>query len=141
MIEIPGGVAIPDEELRFIASRSGGPGGQHVNKVSSRMTLRFDVGGSPSLTPRQKERLGERLRTRIGADGVLRVVSSKHRSQLANREAAVVRFRELLALALAEPKERRSTRVPAGARQRRIEEKKRRGHIKKGRAGGDSWEG
>src|SRR5262245_53588293 len=97
MIEVPGGPNIPDEELTFAATRGGGPGGQHVNKVATRIELRFDVAASPSLTPQQRDRILSRLRTRISADGVMRVVAQASRSQTANRDAAVARFIELLA--------------------------------------------
>src|SRR5208337_1771946 len=96
MIEITDQVSIPEEELRFTASLSSGPGGQNVNKVSSRITLWFDVVNSPSLSPEQKELIQSRLATRIGKNGVLRVISQQTRSQLENKELAIERFAELL---------------------------------------------
>src|SRR5215475_13463468 len=95
-IEIDGEIALPEEELTFATSRSGGPGGQNVNKLETRVTLRFDLAGSPSLSPEQKARLRERLATRITKAGVLQVTAQRHRTQAANREAAVERFAELL---------------------------------------------
>ena len=133
MIEIPGGPTIPDEEITFTATRGGGPGGQHVNKVATRIELRFDVASSPSLTPQQKERILSRLRTRISADGVMRVVAQASRSQSANREAAVVRLAELLGEALRRERPRVATRVSKAAKARRVEEKKARARVKSGR--------
>ena len=84
MISITRTVSIGDDELVFTASRSGGPGGQNVNKVNTRMTLLFDLAGSPSLTDVQKRRVSKRLATRIDKQGRLRVVSQKHRTQEAS---------------------------------------------------------
>ncbi len=123
MIEIVPGLAIPDSELAFAASRSGGPGGQNVNKVATKVTLTFDVAASPSLTDAQRTRILARLATRIGKDGVLRVVSQRHRTQGANRAAALERFVELLRGALAEEAPRVPTRPSRAARQRRVAEK------------------
>lgn len=133
MIPIDENLAIPDEEVSFTTSRSGGPGGQNVNKLETRVTLRFDLAGSPSLTEEQKARLRERLATRITRDGVLQVTSQKHRSQGANREAAVERFAELLGENLREEPPRRKTRPSRAARARRVEEKRRQGQRKRER--------
>jgi ribosome-associated protein len=131
MILIGRHCAIPEEELTFDASRSSGPGGQNVNKVSSRITLRFNVRSSPSLRPDQKARLEQKLASRLGDAGVLRISSQRHRSQAMNREAALGRFVELLEEALQEPKPRRKTKASDSAKQRRLKEKARRGEIKK----------
>jgi ribosome-associated protein len=133
MIEIEGGPAIPDDELSFATSRSGGPGGQNVNKLETRVTLRFDLTGSPSFSEEQKARLRERLATRITRAGVLHVTSQKHRTQAANREAAVARFTELVRDALREETPRRKTRIPRAVQRRRLEAKKRRGERKRER--------
>lgn len=135
MIEIEDGLAIPDEEVSFITSRSGGPGGQNVNKLETRVTLRFDLLASPSLTDEQKARLGERLATRITRAGLLQVTSQKHRTQAENREASVARFAELLREGLHEEAPRKATRIPKAAKRRRIEAKRRRGSRKKERTG------
>lgn len=134
MIQITDQLSIPEGELSFSASRSSGPGGQHVNKVSTRVTLRFDVANSPSLTPEQKERIFSRLATRMSRQGVLRVVSQKTRSQAANRELAVERFVQLLQEALKQRPERKPTKVPSAAKQKRVDEKKQRGKLKRERA-------
>jgi ribosome-associated protein len=133
MIEINDNLSIPEEELAFRSARSSGPGGQHVNKTSSRITLLFDIPASQSLSDAQKRRIRERLATRINRDGVLRVVCGRHRSQAANRREAVDRFAELLRQALKKVRRRRKTSVPAGARRRRMENKRRRGEIKRTR--------
>jgi ribosome-associated protein len=134
MIEISPGLAIPDWEITFTASRSGGPGGQNVNKVNTRVTLAFDVVGSPTLVPRQKARILERLATRISRDGVLQVVSQRHRTQAANRTAALERFVELLRIALAREAPRVPTRPTRMATERRVASKKLRGRLKRQRS-------
>ncbi len=133
MVEIHEQLTIPDEELSFEFSRSGGPGGQNVNKVSTKATLLFDVASSPSLTDEQRSRIMSRLRTRITKAGILRVTSQRHRTQRANREAALERFAELIREALRRKRPRRRTRVPRAARERRLQEKKRRGDLKRRR--------
>ena len=134
MIEIGEGLSIPDEEVSFTTSRSGGPGGQNVNKLETRVTVRFDVAGSPTLSEEQRQRLRERLATRITREGVLHVTSQKHRTQGENREAAVVRLAELMAEALREETPRKATRVPKAAKRRRVDAKKRRGQRKRERS-------
>jgi ribosome-associated protein len=133
MILVTDRLAIAVEELTFTASRSSGPGGQNVNKLSTRVTLQFDVLRSPSLTEEQKGRIIAKLKSRISKDGLLRVSCQQTRSQAANRDRAVERFVELLRLALTRKRPRRTTIVPASARARRLEEKKRRGRIKAAR--------
>jgi len=134
MVEINPALAIPDAELVLKTSRSGGPGGQNVNKLETRVTVRFDVEGSPSLDDEQRERIRERLGTRISRDGVLQVSSQRHRTQAANRDAAVARLAQLVADALEPEKERRATRVPKTAKRRRLEAKRRRGKLKQERS-------
>lgn len=133
MIRITDQLTIPEHELWFTTARSGGPGGQHVNKVSSRVTLWFDVASSPNLSEMQKRRIMTRLATRVNRDGILRVVSQQHRSQMANRDTAIERFIALLCDALTEAPMRHKTAVPAAAKRRRLHEKKRRGQIKQQR--------
>ncbi len=133
MVRITDTVEIPDGELAFTTSRSSGPGGQNVNKVDTRVTLLFDVAASPGLSPKQKTLINERLSGRINKDGVLRVVSQRHRTQSANREAAVGRFAELLREALTVDKTRVPVSVSAAMKERRLEEKKRRKRVKQTR--------
>lgn len=122
---------VPRAELGFRASRSGGPGGQHVNTSSTRVELTWDVAGSPSLTSEQRARILEKLSNRINAEGVLLLASSEHRSQHRNREAAVERFVELLREALYVAPPRRKTRPTRASRERRIQAKKRRSETKR----------
>src|SRR5262245_23185283 len=133
MIPVNEDLSIPEEEIAFTTSRSGGPGGQNVNKLETRVTLRFDLTGSPSLSPEQKARLRERLATRVTKDGVLQVTAQRHRTQAANREAAVERFAELLRENLREEAPRKKTRPSRAAKARRLEEKRRRGLKKRER--------
>lgn len=134
MIPIAEGLSLPDEELSFTTSRSGGPGGQNVNKLETRVTVRFDVARSPSLTEEQRQRLLERLATRITREGIFHVTSQKHRTQAENREAAVDRLAELMAEALREEIPRKPPRVSKAAKRRRVEAKKRRGQRKRERS-------
>ncbi len=133
MIDICPGVSVSEHELRFSFDRSPGPGGQNVNKVNTRVTLHFDVSGSTSLSTLQKNLLAESLSSRIAQDGVLRIHSSKERTQLANRRAAVGRFIELVSGAFDRPKPRKATSVPPSSQRKRLEEKNHRAALKQAR--------
>jgi ribosome-associated protein len=127
---IPAGLVIPDGELQERFSRSSGPGGQSVNTTDSRVELRWDVAASTALGAEQRARLLQRLAGRL-VDGALTVTASEHRSQLLNRNAARARLASLLTEALAPPSPaRRATRPSRAARQRRLEDKRRRGELK-----------
>lgn len=141
MIVMPG-LEIPDGELEFVASRSGGPGGQNVNKVSSRVTLRFDVERSSALNSEQRIRIQRKLASRINKDGVLQVNAQRTRSQDLNRTDAVERFGELLRAALRENKARVKTRATRGSKEERLREKRKRTEVKRARAikGSKGWE-
>jgi ribosome-associated protein len=120
-------------EARF--DPASGPGGQNVNKVSTRATLLFDFRACPLLTTAERERVAQRCATRLARDGRLRVVSQQDRSQAANRALAEARLLELLESAVHVPKARHATRPTLGSRRRRLEAKKRRGEVKQRRAG------
>jgi len=131
VIRVTPEIAVPVAELEFRASRASGPGGQGVNTTDSRVELRFDVAGSPSLSDEAKELALRRLGPRVDSGGVLRVVAQAQRSQLANRRAAIERFAELLAAALATPRARRPTRPTRASTARRVESKRRRSATKR----------
>lgn len=131
LIAVTDDLWVPRAELDFRATRSGGPGGQHVNTSSTRVELTWDVAGSPSLTEEQRARIREKLANRIDGEGTLRLAASEHRSQHQNREAAVGRFVELVRAALHVPKARRKTRPPRASRERRLQSKKRRSETKR----------
>ncbi len=131
---------IPPDELRFRTARSGGPGGQHVNKTSTKVEVLWNVARSASLSDAQRERLLAKISTRISARGVLRVTSTDSRSQLQNREAAVDRINEIVRKALRVPKPRKKTRPPKRAVESRLAEKKRRAKKKEDRRSVDSEE-
>jgi ribosome-associated protein len=133
MIQVDDRFAIPEEELSFATSRSSGPGGQNVNKLETRVTVRLDLAAA-SLDEDRRARIRERLGTRISRTGVLAVTSQRHRTQAANREAAVARLVELLRGALAEQAPRRPTRPGRAARARRLQAKRRQARRKRERA-------
>jgi ribosome-associated protein len=135
MIQITEDLAIPDEDIVYATSRSGGPGGQNVNKLETRVTLRYDLAGSAALSEEQKTRLRERLATRITKEGVLHITSQRHRSQMANRDAAVERFAELVREGLKEEAPRRKTRPSRAAKARRLDAKRRQSQRKRDRGG------
>ncbi|GJM23905.1 MAG: aminoacyl-tRNA hydrolase [Phycisphaerae bacterium] len=124
---------IPAYEVWFTFDRSSGPGGQNVNKRSSRVTMWFDVVSSPSLTDRQKSLLQARLRTRINKEGLLRLVASKHRTQAANRRTLEERFVEVIGEALIETPKRKKTRIPKSVKRKRISDKRHRSRTKDAR--------
>jgi len=132
-------LSIPLDELRFRFSRSSGPGGQHVQKSSTRVELLFDVANSPSLTDVQRARLRERLAGYVDSAGTLHLVAQSERSQLRNREEVVARFQVLLQRALRRRKRRRLTAPTAASRERRLRQKRRRSEIKqvRGKVPGD----
>lgn len=134
-IVLPGGAALSESELRFAHSRAPGPGGQNVNKVNSRVTLFFDVRNCAVLSPGQRRRIVETFPGRVSKEGILRVVSSRFRTQAANRNATIRRFSDLLTEALTPRKPRKKTTVPARAHARRLEEKARRSQRKRLRRG------
>lgn len=129
-LKVNSNLEIPLSELSFTASRGGGPGGQHVNKTSSRVTLRFNVRDSATLSDRQRNRILHKLANRINHEGELRIHVSEERSQYANRQRATERLRLLLAAALRYEKPRRKTHVPQAQRRKRLDSKKKRGNLK-----------
>jgi len=129
-LDLGNGLLVPEQLLRAATSRSGGPGGQNVNKVESRVTIEVDVDALP-LSDEQKQLIRTKLASRINKAGALHVSSQAERSQLANRDRALARMEELLRDALIVDKPRRKTRTSKAQKQRRLEAKKRRGEMKK----------
>jgi ribosome-associated protein len=128
---VVGSVIIPEADLSWRFSRGSGPGGQSVNTTDSRVELVFDLAGSTAFPPGLHRRALQRLADRL-VDGSLVVVAAEHRSQLRNREAARQRLAELLTEATAPPpKPRRPTKPSASAKARRLDEKSRRGEVKR----------
>lgn len=132
-MKISPSLTLPDSELTFEFVRASGPGGQNVNKVATAVQLRFDVRASPSLTEEVKARLIRLAGRRMTADGVLVIEAKRYRAQEQNRADAELRLAALIQKALVPPKERRPTRPSAAAKAKRLEEKRRRGEIKRSR--------
>ena len=132
-IWITGRLALDPDEVEESFVRAAGPGGQHVNTTSSKVTLLFDLDASPSLAEADKASIRETLAGRIGKDGVLRVVSQTSRSQFANKEIALERFAALLREALPPRPPRRKTRATLASKLRRLDDKKRQGERKRQR--------
>jgi ribosome-associated protein len=130
MIRITDAIAIDERELEERFIRASGPGGQNVNKLSSAVQLRFDVRHSPSLPDDVRDRLERLAGNRLTRMGVLVITAQRHRTQERNRADALERLRELIRRAAVAPVPRKATRPTAGARERRLESKKRRSRIK-----------
>ena len=127
------------KEFKFQTSRSSGPGGQNVNKVSTRVELRFNVMESQLLTEREKEILQIKLATRISQEGILGIAVQIERSQLRNKQLAIEKFFDLVSKALAPIKKRRPTKPSRGAKERRLQAK-REGAQRKARRRSDDWD-
>jgi len=132
-LEITPDLRLPLTELEYRASRSGGPGGQHVNTSSTRIEVWWDVSGSPSLSLEQRAQLLERLGARLDSTGRLRLVSSGTRSQLRNREDVTERLRSVVAAALAIRRKRKPTKPSRAAKAARLEAKRQRAATKRQR--------
>ena len=129
MLEITNTISIPDNEVELSAVRASGPGGQNVNKVSSAIHLRFDIGAS-SLPDHIKTALLQLRDRRLSRDGIIVIKAQRFREQEKNRDDALQRLQALIRKALHRPKKRIPTKPSRAARRKRADEKKRRGHLK-----------
>ena len=130
-IEITGALVIPMSEIKFLFSRSGGPGGQNVNRRETQVELLFDLQNSPSLNEGQRTRLLSRLSAKIDLDGILHIVAHSQRSQYQNRQQALKRFAQLLRRGLCQSTRRITTKPSGASVRRRLAAKKRRSRRKK----------
>ncbi|MCI0684058.1 MAG: aminoacyl-tRNA hydrolase [Gemmataceae bacterium] len=135
-LEINHRLRIADEEFSWRFARSGGPGGQNVNKVASKATLLWDIARNVSVPEDVKQRLAALYPSYFTKDGLVQVTSQRHRQQDRNREDCVDKLRSLLAHALHVPRRRKKTKPTRGSKQRRLQDKKHRAAIKTGRRGG-----
>jgi ribosome-associated protein len=132
-IRVNAQIAIPRREIRFSFVRSSGPGGQNVNKVASKAVLRWPISTSPSVTDEVKARLLRRLGRRINDRGELVLASQRYRDQAKNIEDCLEKLRDLVSAAATLPKKRKKTRQPKGAREARLQQKRKAGEKKQGR--------
>lgn len=130
-ISIKNGIVIPESELGITTSRAGGPGGQYVNRTSSRVTLRWNVQTTNALTDEQKARVLQNLQSQLTSEGELIIHNSSTRSQEQNKEAAFASLTAKVRGALYVPKKRMKTRVPKGIKEARLGAKKQRSMLKK----------
>jgi ribosome-associated protein len=124
-------ISIPFSELEITTSRSGGPGGQHVNKTDSRVTVRWNIHKTNTLNEEQKTRILNKLQSQLTSEGDFSVHCDIHRSQLQNKTEALKRLAQEIGKALVVPKKRMKTKVPRAAKQARVDAKKRHSLIKK----------
>jgi len=130
-LPIKNGIVIPVNELEITSSRAGGPGGQHVNKTSTAITIRWNVKNTQALNDEQKERVLKKLQTRLTSDGDLIIRNSSSRSQQQNKDAAFVQLANIVRKALHVPKKRIATRMSKAAKESRLQTKARRSMLKK----------
>jgi ribosome-associated protein len=128
------GTSIPEHEIEITTSRGGGPGGQHVQKTSTRITVRWNVKNTSALTDEQKARVLEKLGSKVTSDGDIIIHNSESRSQLHNKKMALAQLVRAINKGLHVPKKRMKTKISHQAKESRFAEKKHRGEIKKMRS-------
>jgi ribosome-associated protein len=133
-VVIKDGIVIPGHELEIAASRAGGPGGQHVNKTSSRITIRWNVPQTTALNEPQKQRVLEKLANELTTEGDLIIHAGSERSQLQNKKDALEQLARKVYKALQVPKKRKKTKISKAVKEARLKEKKQRGKIKQMRS-------
>lgn len=137
-IQIHPNLVIPLEDLKISYSRSSGPGGQNVNKLNTRVCVCLNILSCDTFSDDQKQTLMRLLRTRIDKQGNIRIFCQEHRSQIANRNAAMQRLGDMIRIALKPRRKRKKTKIPRRAIEKRLREKKKRSELKQSRSGG--WE-
>lgn len=133
-VGIKNSITVPSHEIEITASRAGGPGGQHVNKANTRVTIRWNVPNTTVLNPEEKQRVLIALATRLTLEGDIIIHSSSSRSQLRNKEMALAQLDKLLRKALHIPKKRRQSTISTSTKEKRLEAKARHSGIKKMRS-------
>jgi len=138
-LQVKNGIVIPGQELEIATSRAGGPGGQHVNKSNTRVSIRWNIRDTSALSDHQKERVFQKLHSQLTSEGEIIVHCGASRSQQQNKKAALELLIKKIRKALHVSKKRMKTAVPRGVKEKRLKEKKQRGAIKKmrGRKGFD----
>ncbi len=130
-IPVKNGIIIPEHEITITTSRAGGPGGQHVNKTSTKITLHWNPSNSQALTDEQKKRVLENLSNQLTNEGDLVIHNRSTRSQAQNKKLAFDELAKRMRKALHVPKRRMKTKVPKGVKEKRLQEKKQRSEVKK----------
>ncbi len=140
MLQVTAAVGIPDDELEWSYARSGGPGGQNVNKVASKALLRWRMEPSPQVIPAVKDRIRALFPSRCTLEGDVLVVAQRYRDQERNRQDCLEKLGDMVRIALRPPTPRKVTKPSKGAKRRRVADKRRQSDKKESRRGGGGGE-